>query len=225
MLPGYVFGFLQGRIVQSIGDTLFDPDRLGDGRPAIGNVVFNPTSVLEYVPGTPTTAIVRQSVTAAIDSQGYITDLEALADPSKKPGIYLATGAWTATFVLKSGGSLRPKPFWIDSDSTESNPYDLFSGATYVPPVGTIVYTMALPGNASFGDVLTWDNGPVWRQPTGGNVGPSTELTPDPVNPGLYFNSGSFLTPDPGFAGLFSLGTGSSLTPDPANTGLYLIGA
>ncbi len=166
----YAFGKVIGRIVHLIADTAEDTDDKPQARAAAGTVTFTPKDVLRKTSDADYPAIVLHSPeTATLSSSGRILDAEG------RQGVWLAIGAYTASFAITgaSRASIPSFDIQVTTEHTDAAPLDLATVVPYVPPTGTVVQTIVVPSGGTAVQVLvrTVNGQLVWADQSGGTGG------------------------------------------------------
>lgn len=164
---GFTWGYVTGRVIAAIADTIDDEDRIPEARGVQGTVTFTPAN---RVPRNGDVLAIYRSESRSMDTEGYLLN----AHNERQP-IALLTGAYTVSFNLLGGGSLNNFPILVTEDHTLENPLILSHAAPPAPPTGTTTL-MALPSGAFNGAFLGYQNGdPVWAVPAGGGEGGASD--------------------------------------------------
>lgn len=122
--PPLEHGFVQGRFVTAVADTLDDEDRYPDLRAALGTVRLIPVRPAHLVGGARPAAVVKRDIVLEIDSQGYVVDVQSEEDQTLQPGAWIVAGRYRVEPVIQGGGLDR---FTIDvsPEHTKEEPCDL----------------------------------------------------------------------------------------------------
>ena len=115
----YDYGFITCRIIQAVGDSKSDVDRLPEARASVGVVRFEPLTKLNRVLTSPTAFVGHEVVTASLGPTGEMLDAEGL------PGLWLITGHYQVSFNLSSGATIPPFKVEVLTEHTLENPLDL----------------------------------------------------------------------------------------------------
>lgn len=172
-LPNVGWGFVVGRVIHAIADTIVDVDRYPDGRAAQGSVTFTPKVKLTRVTTAGQTAFVlNETVQAQLSDTGELVDINGL------PGIWLVEGTWTVAFNVPRGTALPALTITVTPSHTIATPLDLVTASPEVILPGATVTTMLVPSGAAEGQVLSWTNGSLkWVAQTGGTGGTGSAVT------------------------------------------------
>ena len=149
--PSYDWGFVVGRSISAMADTIADLDRFPEARGSNGRVTFTPHTRYKKELSSPTAFVQFEVVTARIENGN-------LVDAQGDNGIYLIAGAYKVAFTIDSG-SIPGFDILVTPDHTSWNPLDLVTAAPFVPEEGTPVTTVIIPAGASEDQVLAWRNG------------------------------------------------------------------
>lgn len=128
----------------------------------VGTVTFTPSRA--YALPDPFTAITLGPLVALLDSHGDLHPQRQTGDTTgtdTEDGVSLPVGDYTVTYAL-GRGSLPSHPITVTAAHTTASPLALFttmSQPPYVPPAGTPVNTLRVPGDATERQVLGWVNG------------------------------------------------------------------
>lgn len=112
------YGYVVGRYLLAVGDTVADEDVLPDAAAAAGTIRVVPTRPIVISRVGAAATVVTQPVILRIDGNGYVVD------PAGQIGAWLVTGRYTATFSL-TGVSLAPFEFTVNPAHTAEAPLDL----------------------------------------------------------------------------------------------------
>ena len=134
--PVFEHGFVVGRFVTSIADTLADDDRYPDLRPIEGRVRFTPLQAVHLKGGEHPATVVKQPVTVQLDEAGYLSDVESRNDPSRPTGLYLAAGLYRVEPIFDSVSSISRFTIEVTAGHTKDAPLDLTLAAPLETPPG-----------------------------------------------------------------------------------------
>lgn len=120
-LPAESHGFVVGRYVLIVGDTVASPDPYPDAAPAVGKITFRP--VVKSLHSTDPdeghgVAITAQPLSFELDYDGYIKDARG------SRGVWVIAGAYDVSFQLE-GVSVAPFRVLVTPEHTEASPLDL----------------------------------------------------------------------------------------------------
>ena len=187
--PSYDWGFVVGRSISAMADTVADPDPSPEARGSNGRVTFTPHTRYKKKLDDPTAFVQFEVITARIENGN-------LVDAHGENGIYLISGAYKVAFTIDSG-SVPGFDILVTPDHTPENPLDLVTASPFVPEVGTPVTTAIIPAGAAENQVLAWRNGRlVWID--GGDPGENGADSTVPGTPGQVLTPESMLVVGPG---------------------------
>lgn len=149
--PSYDWGFVVGRSISAMADTVEDPDRFPEARGSNGRVTFTPHTRYKKELSAPTAFVQFEVITARIEN-GNVVDAQG------ENGIYLISGAYKVAFTIDSG-SIPGFDILVTPDHTLENPLDLVTASPFVPEDNTPVTTAIIPAGAAEGQVIAWRNG------------------------------------------------------------------
>lgn len=157
--PSYDWGFVVGRSISAMADTIADWDRHPEARGSNGRVTFTPHTRFKKELSAPTAFVQFEVITAKIVNGN-------LVDAQGENGIYLISGAYKVSFTIDSG-SIPGFDILVTPEHTLDDPLDLVTVAPYVPEDGVPVTTVLIPTGATENQVLTWRNNRlVWASPS-----------------------------------------------------------
>lgn len=173
---GFDWGYVTGRIIHALADTISDPDKEPEARGASGRVVFVPKPKPSSVNGV---LVVYERTVVQLNDEGYLVDAHGDQLP-----VALLSGDYAVTFEL-TGGQLGGFQIRVTPEHTAANPLDLATAAPYEPPTGVAVTTMRVPMNPTEGYALGWLNGELaWLSGGGGGAVSGIELVSGTVTLG-----------------------------------------
>lgn len=135
-------GYVYDRVLRAIGDRPYDDDRLPDGIPAQGKVIFRPkTSVKQLVSGGRGVTITREPVTCTIhQGEKQIDDPDAskggllIDEAGAVGGVWLVVGEWTVEYHMEDRYSNIPnEEIIVTEEHTEDNPLDVALASEITP--------------------------------------------------------------------------------------------
>lgn len=142
--PALQHGFVQGRFVTAIADTLDDEDRYPDLQGVQGNVRFEPVAPIHMTEGAHKATVIKQPVVANINSEGYVVDVKSAGDALEVPGVWLAVGRYNVRTVFN--GSIASPGFTIEvtAEHTKESPLHLTDAAPIVLPPASVEVTRVI---------------------------------------------------------------------------------
>ncbi|PRZ15132.1 hypothetical protein [Nesterenkonia sandarakina] len=142
--PVLEHGFVQGRFVTAVADTLDDEDRYPDLRGISGNVRFTATQPVNLVSaGTPAT-VVQQPVVLPLNADGWLVDAHSEDDPARTPGVWLAVGRYTVQTIFPSATPVPQFSIEVTSEHTKESPLNLTLAAPIILPPRTTEVTRVI---------------------------------------------------------------------------------
>lgn len=136
--PEIEHGFVIGRFVKALADSLQDTDRYPDLRPVTGRIQFRPRQVVHLYGGTHPTTVVKKPIFVNVDSQGWLVDETAENQASASRGVYLAVGQYEVRPEFPNASEVSSFIIEVTSEHTEEQPLDLTLAAPIQPPPGYI---------------------------------------------------------------------------------------
>lgn len=142
--PTMEHGFVQGRFVTAVADSLNDEDRYPDLRGISGNVRFTAAQPVNLVSaGTPAT-VVQQPVVLPLNSDGWLVDAHSKDDPARTPGVWLAVGRYTVQTIFPSATPVPQFSIEVTADHTKVNPLNLTLAAPIILPPRAVEVTRVI---------------------------------------------------------------------------------
>lgn len=135
-------GYVYDRVLRAIGDRPYDDDRLPDGIPAQGRVIFRPKSaVKQLVSNGRGVTVTREPVTCTIhQGANQIDDPDAskggllIDEAGAVGGVWLVVGEWTVEYHMEDRYSNIPnEEIIVTEDRTEDNPLDVALASELTP--------------------------------------------------------------------------------------------
>lgn len=163
----YKLGRIVGRVAFAVGDSTQDEDQNPGLVPVVGErlIQFVPAEGTRIVSGTdPVTRVDNRPITADLDAQGDLSR-------NGQKGVKLWCGVWTCKPASPTVLNFEQFEFELTEAHTDEAPLQLWSAAPFVPPEGTVVNTLVVPGGATQGQVLGWGpDGLAWQDSAAGEV-------------------------------------------------------
>lgn len=163
----YKLGRIVGRVAFAVGDSSQDEDQNPGLVPVVGErlIQFVPAEGTRIVSGTdPVTRVDNRPITADLDAQGDLSR-------NGQKGVKLWCGVWTCKPASPTVLNFEQFEFELTEAHTDEAPLQLWSAAPFVPPEGTVVNTLVVPGGATQGQVLGWGpDGLAWQDSAAGEV-------------------------------------------------------
>lgn len=135
-------GYVYDRVLRAIGDRPYDEDRLPDGIPAQGRVIFRPkTSVKQIVSDGRGVTVTREPVTCTIHrGEDQPDDPDAskggllIDEAGAVGGVWLVVGGWSVEYHMEDRYSNIPnEEIIVTKDHTEENPLDIALASELTP--------------------------------------------------------------------------------------------
>ena len=145
---GWKVGMVAGRVLRAVADIGIGGDLYPDVLPATGTITFTPKVLESLIPGSPSTRIRSEAVTAQLDNAGYIS-----RNGSK--GVWLWAGSWTVDASAVGAGSFE---ILVTEHHTAEHPLDLWTYSKVPPAPGVTQYTLTIPAGGAAGQVLALGN-------------------------------------------------------------------
>ena len=122
-LPGeYTWGFVVGKVILALADTVADGDRLPEARAATGTIRFEPVDKLRKVVTSPSAFVAHEAVVVTLGPTGELVDANGLA------GVWLITGTYRVTFNV-NGTSIPGFSITVTDQHTIESPLDLVAAS------------------------------------------------------------------------------------------------
>ena len=141
---GWKVGMVSGRVLRAVADIGPGDDEFPDVLPAKGDIVFTPKILESVIPGTPSVRIRSETVTASLDTEGYISR-------NLSRGVWLWAGSWTVNATSVGAGTFE---ILVTEKNDKNHPLDLWSYSAVPPAPGVTQYTLTLPAGGVAGQVL-----------------------------------------------------------------------
>lgn len=142
--PTLEHGFVQGRFVTAVADTLDDDDRYPDLRGISGSVRCTADQPVNLVSaGTPAT-VVQQPVVLPLNSDGWLVDAHSENDPSREPGVWLAVGRYQVQTIFPSATPVPQFSIEVTAEHTKESPLNLTLAAPIILPPRTTEVTRVI---------------------------------------------------------------------------------
>ena len=141
---GWKVGMVSGRVLRAVADIGPGDDEFPDVLPAKGDIVFTPKILESVIPGTPSVRIRSETVTASLDTEGYISR-------NLSRGVWLWAGSWTVNATSVGAGTFE---ILVTEKNDKNHPLDLWSYSSVSPAPGVTQYTLTLPAGGVAGEVL-----------------------------------------------------------------------
>lgn len=139
--PVLEHGFVQGRFVTAVADSLDDDDRYPDLRGISGNVRFTAAQPVNLVSaGTPAT-VVQQPVVLPLNADGWLVDAHSEDDPARTPGVWLAVGRYTVQTIFPSATPVPQFSIEVTAEHTKESPLNLTLAAPIILPPRAVEVT------------------------------------------------------------------------------------
>lgn len=124
-LPALEHGFVKGRFVRAVADSLDDDDRYPDLRAMEGAVRIVSDHVIHLTEGDEPATVEPDVIMAEVDERGYMVDVTSKDDPEREPGMWLAIGRYTVELAF--AGSRKRRSFGIEvkPEHTKADPLHL----------------------------------------------------------------------------------------------------
>lgn len=129
-------GFVTGRFILSVADTLGDGNRYPDLRAAAGRLRFTPLQTIHLYGGGDPATVIRQPVDVTLNDQGRIADAESQADPDRDPGVYLAVGQYRVDPIFEGTSGLSRFTIEVTAEHTKEAPLFLTNAYPVETPPG-----------------------------------------------------------------------------------------
>ena len=145
---GWRVGMVSGRVLRAVADIGPGDDAFPDVLPATGDIIFTPKVLESVIPGSPSTRVRSETITASLDAEGYISR-------NFSRGIWLWAGTWTVNATSVGAGTFE---ILVTDKNDKSHPLDLWSYSAVPPAPGVTQYTLTLPAGGVAGQVLALGN-------------------------------------------------------------------
>ncbi|KUG58995.1 hypothetical protein [Nesterenkonia jeotgali] len=142
--PALEHGFVQGRFVSAVADTLDDEDRYPDLHGIKGSVRLTALSPIHLISaGTPAT-VVQQPEVLPLNDDGWLVDKHSEADSSRTPGVWLPVGRYQVQTIFPSATPVPQFSIEVTAEHTKESPLNLTLAAPIILPPRTTEVTRVI---------------------------------------------------------------------------------